>query len=215
MWKVYLIRSIPWIKKNLEWIISAIVIIWIASWIHNIKATHRRQVYELEQVNILVRRMMVNQWEKDSLSIVKKAEENEELKGILESQVKATVKFKDLYLREKARATITDTTALAEFTKETKCHFAWGWTKANLITGESEYNLSVVSQPVNLQIDITKIKKGEIFGRVKASSDCLEIGKVKFNVPPELDLQVEYKTDWKTAGVIFSLGVALGFFILK
>ena len=208
-----LIRSIPILKRNWKWILSAIVILWIAGWLNGIRVRYQRQVNELTDTNIRLKRNNVEQWEKDSLSIVKLAEEKEEIKGILESQVKATVKYKDLYISEKAKATITDSTVLVKFSKETKCHFAWGWTEANLLTGESIYDLSVLSQPVNLQIDITKIQKGEVWGRVKSGSDCLEINKVKFNVPPELDWQIEYKTNWKVTGILFGTGIILGYFL--
>ena len=208
-----LIRSIPILKRNWKWILSAIVIFWIVGWLNGIRVRYQRQVNELTETNIRLKTDMVNQWRLDSLSIVKQAEEVEALKGILESQVKATIKYKDLYLHEKAKATITDSTVVVKFSKETKCHFAFGWTEANLLTGESVYDLSVLSQPVNLQIDITKIQKGEIWGRVKSGSDCLEIGKVKFNVPPELGAQIEYKTNWKVTGILFGTGIILGYFL--
>lgn len=210
-----LIRSIPIFKRNWKWILSAIVILWIAGWLNGVRVRYQRQVNELRETNIRLKRDMVEQWKLDNLSIVQKAEEVESLKGILESQVKATVKYKDLYLHERAKATITDSTVVVKFSKETKCHFAWGWTETNLLTGESIYDLSVLSQPVNLQIDITKIQKGEVWGRVKLSSDCLEIGRVKFNVPPELGAQIEYKTNWKVTGLALGLGIALGFFVAR
>lgn len=210
MWQVYLIRAIPWTKRNWKWVISVIIILWLAGWLNGIKVKYQRQVNELTDTNIRLKRNNVEQWERDSLSIVKKAEENEELKDILESQVKATVKYQDLYLHEKAKATITDTTVLVEFEKDTKCYLVEGWTEANLLTKKSIYDLSVSPKPTDLQIDITKIMKGEVYGRMKPGNDCIEVDTVIFNTPPDVGQTVRYGTNWFWTGIALGVGVTLG-----
>ena len=208
----FLLRSISFLEKNWKPVVSIILILWVIGWLNGIKRRYQKQISELQETNVSLKTDIVNRWRKDSLSIVQKAEEVEALKGILESQTKATLKYKDLYLHEKAASTITDTTAMVKFEQDTKCYFIKGWTLANLKTGKSGYDLSILPKPINLQIDILAIKEGEIYGQVRPNIDCLKIDKVKFSVSPNIQI-IKYQTNWKVSGVLFIGGVVLGYFL--
>lgn len=122
----------------------------------------------------------VAEWEKDSLSLVKKAIKIDSLNGVLLSSSRIIIKQKNTISKLEAIQEEKDDRMKVKFMRVTKCDSLVGYT----LTDPPEAFLSLTNKPVILIWELTTLED-EIIGRVKPSNECLEIVNAEFRVPSD------------------------------
>lgn len=172
MLKLKLLISL--LKRNFKVLIyialATIVVKYYFNFKQILKASERREKN--------LKTQMLNQWEKDSLTIVVQSEIIDSLEGVILAQAKIKIKSDTV----KIETTGTKKGKRINFDWEDDCFAAWGW-----FEDKEPYRIQqfVNQKPYTLDIMITDLKPN-IYGIVRPSSNCVNIESVNFQSAPDI-----------------------------
>lgn len=173
------------IKFKYFWI--GFVILSFFSWL---QIRHISQIRYLNNQLVNTQTEYLNQRKSDSLTIIKKADKNKELNGIIISQAKVIAKWKDSYFN--ILDAVQDTTETGSirvtFTDSTKCTKVFGFTETATKDKLEFAKVDIENKPVGFTVEYATVGR-DIYGIIQPMNDCIEFIDPQFNISDNLNFK--------------------------
>jgi len=199
-------------KRLLTYVLSFVIILSISNNLY-LKYNHRKEVNLLTKNISRVKKEILKQREKDSLTIITNAEKIDSIDGLYFAQKKETIKWKDQFFEIKSAAQETTKTGGTKisFADSNKCIKVKGYTVTKTDSLPAYAKVDFNSFPVAIERDFISIED-QLTEIITPKNDCIEFINNKFLIPSD---QLKYERPKGFGWKEYALGGLTGILLIS